>query len=375
MSIAPSAVEEMEPGQAPALASRLLSKRTVISIAAAVAIVAVAVWRANIPWPAVWDQMRRANLALYLLAICVYYLSFVFRGARWQVLLANAGEVRKRRRLAPLILASFFVNCVVPAKMGDVYRAYLGRVRERIPASKAFGTVVSERLLDLCVLMALLLVSGGYVFHKRSSSALIPYVVGGTLLAAAGIGLILVMRAGRGRRVLRLLPEAIFHRYESFRSGAVTSLGRWPTLLALTLAVWMCEAGRLGLVIAALGLSSQVGPSQFVLVALVAALLTTVPFTPGGVGLVQGGVTYTLVWVAGLTSTTALSVALVDGSISYGSLLVIGFMFFAAVNLRTQRQRLPERETSAHAPELELSSSAQTEAAASAAGRVGQGGI
>ncbi|HXZ99219.1 MAG TPA: lysylphosphatidylglycerol synthase transmembrane domain-containing protein [Candidatus Binatia bacterium] len=328
--------EESDPDQAPALLGRIFTKRTLLSIVAALVIVALAVWRAPINWGGAWAQIRHANLLFYALALLVYYLSFVARGARWQVLLANAGEVRRTRRLAPVVLASFFVNCVVPAKLGDVYRAYLGGVRERIPGSKAFGTVVSERLLDLCVLMALLLVSGGYVFHKRSSAALVPYVIFGSLLCMVGIGVILAMRAGRGTRLLRLLPEGIFHRYESFRFGAVTSLRRWPTLLGLTFSVWICESGRLGLVIAALGYSGQVGISQFVLVALVAALLTTIPFTPGGLGLVQAGVVGALVVVTDVGVTRATAIALLDGSISYASLLVFGFIAFAAVNVRSR---------------------------------------
>ena len=102
---------------------------------------------------------------------------------------------------------------------------------------------------------------------------------------AVGIGLIAMMRAGRGTRVLRLLPGPIFRRYggpagaaPSHRSGA----GR--PFLGLTVAVWICESGGSGLVIAALGLSSQVGPSQFVLVALVAALLDHRPLHPRGGG-------------------------------------------------------------------------------------------
>jgi uncharacterized protein (TIRG00374 family) len=337
VSGATPAVDEPGAEAAPALAGRFLTKRTLISIAAAIVIVAVVAWRADIPWAEAWAKIRSANLSFYLLALLVYYLSFVARGLRWQVLLANSGEVRKARRLAPLILASFFVNCVVPAKLGDVYRAYLGRVRERIPGSKALGTVVSERLLDLCVLMLLLLASAVYVFHKRSSGTLIPYVIFGAILCAGGVAILVVMRAGRGTRVLRLLPDPIFRRYESFRSGAVSSLRRWPALLSLTVMVWICESGRLGLVIAALGFSSQVGPSQFVLVALVAALLTTVPFTPGGVGLVQFGVTTALIIVAGITKTAAISIALLDGSISYASLLVIGFIVFAIVNFLMSR--------------------------------------
>lgn len=333
----PAEEVESERDRDPVLSTRLVSKRNLVTIAVALAVVVVVVWRADIPWGGAWAEIRGANPALYALAAVVYYLSFVARGLRWQVLLANAGEPRPMRRVTPLIVASFFVNCVVPAKMGDLYRAYLARVRERVPGSKAFGTVVSERLLDISVLMLLLLASGAYVFHKRSSAALIPYVAVGGAICLAGAGLIVLMRSGRGARILRLLPAGLFGRYESFRTGAVGSLRRWPTLVSLTVMVWACESGRLGLVIAALGLSHQVGISQFVMVALVAALLTSVPFTPGGVGLVQAGVATTLVLVAGLDQTHAISVALLDGSISYGSLVVIGFLVFVALNVRMPR--------------------------------------
>ena len=333
------AVEELgpEPAPDPALGNRILSKRTLISIGVALVIVVVAVWRAPIDWGEAWTRIRHANLALYILALAVYYLSFVVRGIRWQVLLANAGMKRRTVPLIPIVLTSFFVNCVVPAKLGDVYRAYLGRIKQRLPATKAFGTIVAERLLDLCVLMALLLVSGAYVFHKRAPGELVPYMVIGGLICAAGIAVIAVMKTGRGTRVLRLLPDGIVRRYEQFRSGAVTSLRRWPRLITLTVMVWACESGRLGLVVAALGYSHQVGPSQFVIIALVAALLTTVPFTPGGIGLVEAGMVGVLIAIAGIGDTAAVSITLLDRSISYGSLVVFGFITFAVTHIRVSQ--------------------------------------
>ena len=41
------------------------------------------------------------------------------------------------------------MNCVVPAKMGDVYRAFLLRTRLGVGAMKAFGTIIAERLLNV----------------------------------------------------------------------------------------------------------------------------------------------------------------------------------------------------------------------------------
>ncbi len=168
----------------------------------------------------------------------MYYASFLVRTWRWKLLLRNAGEDRPAAPLLPILMVSFFVNCVVPAKMGDIYRAYLARLRQRVPGAMALGTIIAERLLDLVVLMVLLLGAGAVVFHDRAPAVLIPYLVAGVAVCAAGIGAILVMRAGRGQRLLRLLPEAVFHRYESFRMGTVQSFSNLPVLVPLTVVVW-----------------------------------------------------------------------------------------------------------------------------------------
>jgi uncharacterized protein (TIRG00374 family) len=322
----------------PAPPTRLLNRRTILSLSAAVLILAVAVWRAPINWSDAWARIRHASVGLYLAALVVYYLSFLVRGWRWKLLLRNAGEEKPTLPLVPIILVSFFVNCVVPAKMGDIYRAYLARVRQRVPVTRALGTIIAERLLDLVVLMGLLIIAGAVVFHDRAPAVLIPYVVAGVAMCAAGIGAILVMRAGRGQRLLRLLPEAVFHRYESFRMGTVESFGNLPVLLPLTALVWAMESGRLALVVYALGAGASLGAAQLLLIALVAALLTTVPFLPGGLGLVEAGMVGVLISVGDVGRNAALSIALLDRSISYGSVVVIGAVVFAITHVRVPRR-------------------------------------
>lgn len=327
--------------EAPPLTARLLSLRTILSLAVAAAIVAVAVWRAPIDWAGAWHRIVHANPLLYAVALGVYWFSFLLRGYRWHVLLANAGETQPTRPLTAIVTTSYFVNCVVPAKMGDVYRAYLARTKLHVSGAKALGTIIAERLIDLCVLMTLLIAAGAVVFWRKAPGALVPYVIVGTAVCLAGVGVILMMRAGRGQRLLHLLPEAIFHRYESFRIGTVRSLGRFPTLGALTVVIWGCEAARLGFVVWALGFGSQLGPSQFLLIALVAALLTTIPFLPGGLGLVEAGMVGVLIAVGGVGQNAAVSIALLDRSISYGSVVVIGFIVFVLIHLRRRIGPVP----------------------------------
>ena len=61
-----------------------------------------------------------------------------------------------------------------------------------------------------------------------------------------------------------------------------------PGAMALGMAAWLLEAGRLLLVIHALGLSLDSPAVLFV--AVVNGLLTSVPVTPGGLGIVEPGI-------------------------------------------------------------------------------------
>jgi len=330
----------MEDVAAPRLASRLLSRRTVLALVITLVVVGAALWRANIKWADTWRNIRHADLRLYLLAVVVYYMAMVVRTVRWRLLLRNAQEDCALVPLGETLLASFFVNCVVPAKMGDIYRAFRLRAREGIGASKAFGTIVAERLLDLFVLMSLLLLAGGLTFHNRVPRQLLPYLASGLVLCAIAVVVVLTMILGRGRRVLALLPQRLVVRYEHFRSGTVGSFGRWGEVVPLSLAVWGFEAGRLACVVFALGFGDLFSPPSFLLIALVAALLTTVPFTPGGIGLVEGGMIFVLQQVASVGGNAAASIALLDRSVSFGSVVLCGGLIFLLTHAR-QQQRSP----------------------------------
>jgi glycosyltransferase 2 family protein len=332
---------------APPLASRLFSWRTLLSFLAAAIIVGFAIKQGGINWSDTWAHIRHADVRLYALAVLAFLGSMAVRAVRWRMLLRNAGEHCGVVSLFEIIFASFFVNCVIPAKMGDVYRAFLVRQREHVGASKALGTIIAERLLDLVVLMGLLILAGGITFHNRVPSSLVPYAIAGSILSAFGIGVVVLMATGRGLGLVQRLPARISQRYENFRHGTVQSLSNWPFVALLTVLVWCLEATRLGLVVAALDLSSLMHPSQFLLVALVAALLTTVPFTPGGLGLVEAGMVGVLAAVADVPRSAGASITVLDRSISYGLVLVIGFGFFALTHVRQPRAARLAGETGA----------------------------
>jgi uncharacterized protein (TIRG00374 family) len=90
--------------------------------------------------------------------------------------------------------------------------------------------------------------------------------------------------------------------------------------------IWLLEGGRLFFVTRSLD-AHAVTLSAVIFIALLSSLLTTIPATPGGIGVVEGGVTLAL----GLfleDHQLAVSIALLDRIINYWSLVVGGFILY-----------------------------------------------
>jgi uncharacterized protein (TIRG00374 family) len=81
-----------------------------------------------------------------LAAFIVYYVGFPLRGYRWSILLRGIGAQVRVRDSTEIIFVSWLVNSVVPAKLGDVYRAWLLKVNFPVSLSATFGTIFIERL-------------------------------------------------------------------------------------------------------------------------------------------------------------------------------------------------------------------------------------
>ena len=105
---------------------RLRSPRTILSLA--VPILLIVLLARSLPGFQL-DQLPARILAanpwLLLAAFVIYYVGFPIRGYRWALLLRGAGTRLSTRDSTEIVFISWLVNCLVPAKLGDVYRAYL----------------------------------------------------------------------------------------------------------------------------------------------------------------------------------------------------------------------------------------------------------
>ena len=271
-----------------------------------------------------------ADPAWLVAAFVVYYIGFPVRGYRWSLLLRGIGARVGVRDSTEIIFVSWLVNSVVPAKLGEVYRAWLLKINFAVPLSSAFGTIFIERMFDIFAIVVLGLAAAFWSFRTGLDETVrLIMALGIVVVVIIAIGLFTLRNFG-SRLVERLpLPQRIKELYERFEAG-VFSMDRrtLPLIGFLTVLIWTTEALRLLFVTYALGFEISLGISGAFFVALVASLLTAVPFTPAGLGIVEAGVVGLLTVVYQADPNEAAAIALVDRAISVLSVIVLGFIAY-----------------------------------------------
>jgi glycosyltransferase 2 family protein len=305
---------------------------------------------------AVPGLILEANPLLLLAAFAVFYLGFPLRGLRWALLIRGTGYPLRLRDATEIIFISWLVNCLVPAKLGDLYRAYLLKINSTVSLSRTFGTVFIERVLDLFAIVVLGLGSGYWSFRGRLPDQVqVVFLIGVIVVVVLAAGLLSMRNFGR-RVILALpLPHKVIEFYDRFEEGVFSAVGMraLPRLILLTGLVWTTEAMRLFLVVEALGFPEvHLGISGAFFVALTGSLMTAVPFTPAGIGVVEAAVVFVLTTVYGIPPTEAIAITLVDRVISVLSIILFGSIAYSV----SGKRRGEGLEGPGHSPEPEPAS-------------------
>jgi uncharacterized membrane protein YbhN (UPF0104 family) len=319
-----------------AIGRRLFGWREALSIL--VPLVLLLVVARNVDWGNALDTIGRSDPVLVLFALVVYYGTFPIRARRWARLLREGGLKLRGRDLIEILMLGWFVNCLAPAKLGDLYRSYLVKQRFNVSLSRTVGVVVAERLLDIFVVFALLLV-GGYIAFGRTvlPDLRLVYLSGAALAVLIVAAFIAVYYVAP--RVARFFPDEVRRIGRLFREGVLHSFRALPEAGPETIVIWLAEAARLAFVLAALGLELPI--SGVIFVAVASSLLTTVPLTPAGFGFVELAVVYVLTTGFGLATHDAIAVAVLDRLVSVFSVIVIGGILYA--RHRRQQRHLNSR--------------------------------
>jgi uncharacterized protein (TIRG00374 family) len=228
-------------------------------------------------------------VALGLLTVAV---TIVAKAWRWKLLFYPAQEGLRLTTLVSALLIGQTINFLLPARVGEVARAYLVRDAEKRPALLALGTIVVEKTLDglaLLVLLGILFVVVPVPTWLRLSGAV------AVLVTALLLAVVLLLTRGRQRlvhvseRLGQLLP-ALGRLGLNRRLGAMAdglrswrASGNQVKIVLWTLAIWLLAGLTNYLVLLALDIETPLVLASLVVLTVV-HLGLAVPTSPARIG-------------------------------------------------------------------------------------------
>lgn len=294
----------------------------------------------------VWGELRHSNLPLFLLAAFLGTVIFPIRALRWQTILKPIADVP----FGPLWRSTaigMMVNNVVPARAGEIARAYALTREAPIPFSSAIASLAVDRVFD--AVTVLLLASAAMLDPRFPRDATI---AGQPLSSWAGGAGVIVLLALAGLYVLVFFPAYLVRVFELFARkvapaieergrGALVAFGeglsvlrnpkRFLAVLAWAIFHWMVNALAFWMGMKAVGI--DVPYSAVLFIQALIALGVAVPSAPGFFGLFEKLAVVSLGLFA-VGAPAATSWAIGYHILAFIPITVIGAFYFARLGLR-----------------------------------------
>jgi glycosyltransferase 2 family protein len=225
------------------------------------------------------EAMGNAEVIWIVYALAFFGCDVMVRIFRWMLLLNTITRLTYRNVAAALI-CGHMVNNLLPARLGELYRADFVKRRHEVARTKVLGTIFIERMMDATA-VSLALVIGLILAWQlnQSESPILNFVA---VAAICGL-LILASFAFNVSRTLKLVNRILpanLHRIGEDFSSSVAAIREGAVLLpvALTIIIYVFEFLTLHMILRAIGIEVGVAVTLLTLGAIV--LSTLIPTAP-----------------------------------------------------------------------------------------------
>lgn len=302
--------------------------------------VALLLWKVDLR--EVTAALASANYLWVAPAIATTVASYLLRTGRWGQILQPIRRV-SFRALLPVLMIGFMANNLLPARIGELVRAYaLGR-KTGLSKSLGLATILLERLFDGVTLLAVLGLFA--LLFPLSSWGRTAGLFAGAVFLVLAVALVgMLTRQSLALRVLRTvsrpLPRGMGEQVErkagSFIEGLrVLRHGRdLLAIVAWSLVIWSVECGTYFVVIRSVHPTLRAGSPLLaaMLMMVMVNLGTLIPSAPGYVGVYQFFGVQAL-QAFGVTAEAALAVAILAQAVQWTIVTGLGLIFVARESL------------------------------------------
>lgn len=291
--------------------------------------------------------ITRVNGSYILASVLLMVFSVVLRALRWRLILEPLQNISFHPLFGSTMIG-YFGNSVLPFRLGELLRAYSLSLAKPISASKAFGTIVLERVLDMIgVLVVMVFFFVLYPFP--------PWLKLSGLIAGFGTGILILALTGlalaQSQIKNKIFSWKIFQNpvgqkfrqvIESLVTGlvAIKSTKHLFAIIFYTIVMWVVYYACTYLVVLSIDVPVDWIAVGVTLVATTLAI--TIPAAPGYIGTYHATAVLVMVELFGVQLADAQAFAVLVHAIGFVPFAIIGFGYFLTSSVKLKDVRKNE---------------------------------
>lgn len=301
----------------------------------------------DVPWHEVQEHLRRTNPWLTILAVAVGTCMFPLRARRWRPILDPIAPNLPFSPLWRSTAIGMMANNTLPARAGEIVRAFMLSRLTPVPFSASFASLVVDRAFDAVVVLLLMVLA---MFDPRFPGD--ATIAGRPAAHIAGSGLLLVLVLSAALYGIVFFPDRLIRLYELFarrvaprfeERGRVMlrsfaeglSVLRHPlrfvAVLWWALLHWLVQAFAFYIMFFAVGIDAPFSAALFVQGVIVIGV--ALPSTPGFFGLFEAAAKASLM-LYGVSDSLAVAWAVIYHVLSMIPITLFGLYYLARTGLK-----------------------------------------
>ncbi|MDR0726169.1 MAG: flippase-like domain-containing protein, partial [Prevotellaceae bacterium] len=280
------------------IAGRNISTTNIVYFLIFMLLGALALWYCfkNIKFDEFVAQLKLVNYFYIGLSMLIGFIAYIIRALRWNIMINTLGYKPSVYDTYNAVVIGYIANLAIP-RIGEIARCATLYKTNKIPVNSLFGTVVTERIIDMISLLVIMFM----VFFLRmelfstfvKEKIVTPWKpvfedLSFVLILLIIVAIIVVIAVGY-IFFRRLMQRPSMHKFKTMLSGlteglkSVFKMKKNVHFIGYTILIWICYWLNSYLVIIAFPATAMLTPSDGLLLMAIGSLGWIVP-VPGGFG-------------------------------------------------------------------------------------------
>jgi uncharacterized protein (TIRG00374 family) len=294
----------------------------------------------GLEWRDIETEIRRISPMWVLLALALYWCELGLRILRWRTLLSHLQPQVPGLQVAISFTAGYAANNLLPAKLGELFRAdLLGRLAN-VSRLTALGSIIVERMFDLAIV--LVMATWGVAVLTTADAQSLARVNQGLLvlliILAAALGCVYLLLGSRSYTLPGRL--AVAGEYLGKLTAGLHAFEYRPNyvrLVLVSLIIWLLNCLSIWSIV--MSLNVRLGPGETILLVGISGISAAIPAAPAGIGTLQYAFHLTALLLGISASAAVVASSLVQVVLLGSATLVGGLAYAYAVSAHLIGQR------------------------------------